>query len=197
MQFLPPLRHATLPLIFAAFLGAFPAEAAEDNYVDLNKIIRSLAPIEYLQEHSGKRPPRTIDLDIRFKLNSAKLLPEARRQLETLAKALDSDALKASRFRIAGHTDATGTNAYNLKLSLQRAKSVTDHLTRKFGIAPSRLETEGYGEERLKNTLVPTAAENRRVEATLIQPPPKAEKPPATDKDDPAVGKDGEVKITW
>lgn len=198
MQFPPSLQYMALILALVTFLGSFRAEAAEGNYKDPNEIIRSLAPIEYLPEHSGEKAARTIDLNIRFELNSAKLQPEARRQLEALATALSSEKLKALRFRIAGHTDASGPAAYNMKLSKKRAAAVAAYLADEFKVDPSRFETEGYGEEKLKNPVAPTAAENRRVEVSLIQPPPNVEKPKAgKDKDGLEVGKDGEVKITW
>ena len=85
-----------------------------------------------------------------------------------------------------------------MALSEKRAAAVAAYLADAFKVEPLRLETEGFGEERLKNPLAPTAAENRRVEVTLIQPPVAAEKPSShKDKDGLEVGKDGEVKITW
>ena len=74
--------------------------------LDATAIIKSLAPIEYLPEHSGKK--RTVDLDIRFEINSAKLSRSAIGQLDELAAAISAPSLKATRFRIAGHTDASG-----------------------------------------------------------------------------------------
>ena len=173
------------------------AAQAGDDHKDLNEIIRSLAPIGY------PSAPHSIDLDIRFELNSAVLRVDARRQLRTLARALASRELATSRFTIAGHTDASGTADYNLALSRRRAAAVADYLAREFGVSRERLETTGHGEARLKTPLDPTGAENRRVEVRLIQPPPgpasAATRDPAgaETQDGLGIDKDDEVKIRW
>jgi outer membrane protein OmpA-like peptidoglycan-associated protein len=50
--------------------------------------------------------------------------------------------------RIAGYASASGTEEYNQKLSERRAKTVQDYLIKEGGIAPGRLTTIGYGENR-------------------------------------------------
>ena len=55
------------------------------------------------------------------------------------------------KIKIESHTDARGSDSYNLKLSDNRAKSTMDYLLSQ-GIDPSRIESAiGYGETRLKN----------------------------------------------
>ena len=49
------------------------------------------------------------------------------------------------KLEIGAHTDSKGTDAYNLKLSDARAKSVVDYLLSK-GISTDRLVSKGYGE---------------------------------------------------
>jgi len=51
---------------------------------------------------------------------------------------------------IGAHTDARGTNKYNLKLSKKRAKSVMDYLINQ-GISENRLKSEGFGESQPLN----------------------------------------------
>ncbi len=65
---------------------------------------------------------------------------------------------------IQGHTDSTGSEAYNLKLSQRRAEAVKAELIR-HGIAPERLTTVGYGESRpvAPNDTAEGRALNRRV----------------------------------
>lgn len=94
--------------------------------VDLNAIIRSLAPIDYLPEHGGKPRAPSVDLRILLETGSAKLLPAARAQLDELGRALSSDRLRSHRYRIAGHTDASGPADFNGALSERRAASVAD-----------------------------------------------------------------------
>ena len=143
--------------------------------VDSNAILRSLAPVEYLPEHSGNK--RTIDLDIRFQVNSATLSRSAIGQLNELAAAIRSPRLNGVRFRIAGHTDASRAAPYNKVLSARRATTVKQYLIKRHGIRSARLETVGWGEERLKNPINPDGAENRRVEVSVLSPRRRATKP--------------------
>ena len=50
---------------------------------------------------------------------------------------------------MASHTDRHGSDAYNIDLSARRARSVIDYLI-EHGIAPERLQSQGYGESRPK-----------------------------------------------
>jgi len=151
----------------AVWVVTFLAGAAAQGQVkDLNQIIRSLAPIEYLPEHGGKPAQPSIDLDIRFAVDQAILLPEAVAQLQELGSALGSPQLRNKTIEIAGHTDATGSNAHNNALSFRRAKVVADYLTQEFKVNPGRLTVVGHGEERLKDPSLPAGGVNRRVEIT-------------------------------
>lgn len=106
----------------------------------------------------------TIDLTIYFDFDSAEINPKAVPTLVELGKALTSDALKGTRFLLAGHTDAKGSNAYNLKLSQRRADAIRRFLSTQFRVDEQRLLAIGYGEEQLKNRANPEADENRRVQ---------------------------------
>jgi len=106
----------------------------------------------------------TVDLTIYFDYNSAEISPQAVPTLVELGKALTSDALKGTRFLLAGHTDARGSNSYNLRLSQHRADSIRNFLARQFKVDEKRLLAIGYGEEQLKNVQNPNADDNRRVQ---------------------------------
>ena len=71
-------------------------------------------------------------------------------------------------FHIEGHTDSRGSDAYNMKLSKERAASVKDYLTT-IGMDANRLTSEGYGEERpiATNKTAAGRQQNRRVEISL------------------------------
>jgi outer membrane protein OmpA-like peptidoglycan-associated protein len=107
--------------------------------------------------------PPSIDLDIPFALNSSELQPQAAAQLEQLRAALSSQSLLKDRFVIAGHTDATGSVTYNRTLSQRRAETVKGFLVAG-GVPAERLQTIGYGAERLLTPDRPADARNRRVE---------------------------------
>lgn len=70
---------------------------------------------------------------------------------------------------VEGHTDSTGPESYNQKLSQRRAQAVVELLVNQYGIAPQRLEAKGYGESQpvADNATAQGRAENRRVMATL------------------------------
>jgi OOP family OmpA-OmpF porin len=70
---------------------------------------------------------------------------------------------------LEGHTSAVGRAEYNKALSLKRANVLKEILVSQYGIDASRIDTIGYGEERLRNpaNTKEAHAENRRVEALL------------------------------
>lgn len=105
-----------------------------------------------------------IDLQVTFKVNSSDLTYDATYQLRELANALKDNAMASSRIRIAGHTDASGSDRYNMDLSRRRANAVRDFLVFESGIQGNRLEAVGYGEDRLLDQRQPTSSANRRVE---------------------------------
>ena len=70
---------------------------------------------------------------------------------------------------LEGHTDNTGSRAYNQKLSERRAQSVAEQLE-KFGVKKARIQTKGYGPDRPRssNATKEGRADNRRVEAKFF-----------------------------
>lgn len=80
---------------------------------------------------------------VQFELNSSRLLAGPQQVLDDAAATLNkhSDLI----VEVAGHTDSSGADSYNLKLSDDRAKSVAKYLISR-GVDASRLQTRGYGE---------------------------------------------------
>ena len=102
-----------------------------------------------------------------FDFDQARLTDQDREKLQTLAKALQ--AHPAARIRIAGNCDELGTEEYNLALGQRRAEVARKYLT-DLGIAPSRLETISYGENRpaVEGHDEAAHAANRRDEAEVL-----------------------------
>lgn len=88
-------------------------------------------------------------LPINYELNSARLTPESRNIIDEYLLKMMRDK-PGIRVELAAHTDARGSDSYNMSLSERRAQSVVDYLVSK-GISRSRLVPKGYGETRLKN----------------------------------------------
>ena len=111
----------------------------------------------------------TETVAVTFRVNSAVLSPEAKGQLDDFAtKAL---AGKNYMIEIAGHTDSTGSEAKNTRLSRARAESVVEYLTVNHHIPARRFITPmGYGKstEVADNSTAAGRAQNRRVEVKML-----------------------------
>jgi len=106
---------------------------------------------------------------VTFRVNSAVLSPEAKHQLDEFA-AKTTNA-KAFMIEVAGHTDSTGGEAKNFRLSQQRAESVVQYLAVAHKIPLRRFVTPmGYGktEAVADNTTAEGRAQNRRVEVKMM-----------------------------
>lgn len=99
---------------------------------------------------------------IRFAINSDALTPQAEATLDTVAEVLRDPRLAEAVLLVEGHTDASGSDEYNMDLSERRAASVVNYLTAR-GVAPALLTPRGMGETRLADPANPRSGENRRV----------------------------------
>jgi OmpA-OmpF porin, OOP family len=100
---------------------------------------------------------------ITFEFGSAQLRPESIETLRNLGNALNQELKDEKAFLIEGHTDRTGTRAYNDELSKRRADTVKDYLIKDMGVPSDRLQTVGKGFSEPADPRHPYAAGNRRV----------------------------------
>jgi len=106
--------------------------------------------------------PAGLSLPVQFAFGSSTILPDARAQLEAVAEGIRM--LDPTRVvSVEGHTDAVGSEAYNMKLSRERALAVRDFLIAR-GIDARRLKAVGYGESWPVEGSDPYAGVNRRVQ---------------------------------
>jgi len=108
-----------------------------------------------------------LNADTFFDFDKAALKPEGRQLLDQVtaqARSLTLDTVIA-----VGHTDSTGPEAYNQRLSERRAASVKDYLVSQ-GIDANRIYTEGKGELEpvATNATREGRAQNRRVEIEIV-----------------------------
>lgn len=146
-----------------------PTAGGEPAYVNPNALVLQLAPGH--RDAYGLEDDPSVDLDIRFAYDAAKLEKVSTRQLDALGEALAADALRDARFEIIGHTDAKGATGYNQTLSERRAEAVRTYLLDRFKVDAALITALGRGEHDLKDTLFPEAAINRRVEVRVISKP--------------------------
>ncbi|PXV68546.1 OOP family OmpA-OmpF porin [Sinimarinibacterium flocculans] len=105
---------------------------------------------------------------VKFEFDSDRLTPAAREILNEVAATLQ--AYPNLDVELEGHTDAVGTDNYNLGLSERRAVAVKAYLEGR-GITGRRMRPVGYGESQpiASNDTEDGREENRRVELTVIE----------------------------
>ncbi len=110
-----------------------------------------------------------IPSDISFDVGRADIKPSLKSVLDTFAKGLVSNPV--TKVTIIGHTDATGSDAINDPLSLNRAVAARDYLEAK-GVASTRFAIDGRGsrEPIAANDNAVNKAKNRRVEIFVAGP---------------------------
>ena len=105
----------------------------------------------------------TVRNEILFDFDSAALRSTSRDELSEMAEVFNR--YNDTTIVVAGHTDSTGTAAYNQRLSQRRANAVSNYLE-DLGVRGSRLDANGYGESNPKssNGTASGRQRNRRVE---------------------------------
>lgn len=100
---------------------------------------------------------------VNFALNSAELTADAKKNLDAITEVFIE--FPDTKLMIEGHTDDTGADDYNMKLSVRRAQSVANYFKAK-GVSASRFSVEGFGETapRFPNDSDVNRVKNRRVE---------------------------------
>ena len=110
---------------------------------------------------------KPINLKVLFEFDKAVVQPVFNQQIEAVANFMQK--YPETKTIIEGHTDSKGSDTYNMGLSQRRAEAVKQELVVKYGIAPNRLHTVGYGETRPVDTNATEEGRynNRRVAATV------------------------------
>lgn len=111
---------------------------------------------------------RIVLRGVNFDFDRSDIRPDAAVILDEAIRILADR--NTAKLRVAGHTDWTGTDAYNQGLSERRAASVSNYLV-KSGIAAERLSSIGYGESQpvAGNETSEGRALNRRVELNVLE----------------------------
>jgi len=135
----------------------------------LDKQARDLKQIQEIQNVRQERDRliATMSNSLLFDVNSAVIKPGGIDGLTKVAEVLNR--YPEETITIKGHTDSTGSEAYNQQLSEKRAKAVADFLIGK-GVDPGRVTWVGYGEQLpiAGNDTEAGRQQNRRVELEII-----------------------------
>jgi peptidoglycan-associated lipoprotein len=122
--------------------------------------------------HEGWTPNTEIFKSdtVHFALDSSTVASGEKAKVAHVADYLKSNAAEA--VRVEGHCDERGTEEYNRALGDRRAQALREELVR-LGIAPTRVDTISYGEDRPIDPGHDEAAwrKNRRGEFILLTPP--------------------------
>lgn len=162
------LRCASL-IVLAALVGFFgnTSEKAMATDVQMFDHPPSAADLEQVFAPAVRTiimtpaQPKAVGIRINFGVNSASLPPDALPYLHSIGQFLAENP--QLHLIVEGHTDARGSDRYNLALSARRAKTVRDYMVRTEGVDPQRLSYVGKGRSE-PLTADPYSPENRRVQ---------------------------------
>ncbi len=150
----PETEAAVAPVISGAALES--AQQEGETVVAVSETPQKVEPIGVFAAEMQ------VNVRIEFGFDSAALSDDQLPKLAQLCRVMQSSDVHL--FRILGHTDASGSDEYNQKLSELRAQEVMRYFLNDCGIDAARLEAVGLGERFLSNAQTPDAPENRRVE---------------------------------
>lgn len=157
--------------IIGAGIGGI-AGAAIGNYMDRQEraLRERTAGTEVDVVRSGDDILLRMPSGITFAVDSANIAPQFRPTLDQVAAVLNE--YPNTYVDVYGHTDSTGSDAYNQGLSERRAAAVSSYLSSR-GVSAARLGTRGFGESQpiASNDTEAGRSENRRVEIKVVAIP--------------------------
>jgi outer membrane protein OmpA-like peptidoglycan-associated protein len=125
------------------------------------------ASVQRVKEAEKEAIIITFKSDMLFDFDSAILKPGAYSEIDRVAVILNR--YPQTNIRIEGHTDSVGDEAYNLKLSEQRANTVKNTLLAK-GVGAARMTIVALGESKpiASNETPEGQKQNRRVSIVVV-----------------------------
>lgn len=153
------LIGATVGGIAGAIIGSYMDKHARKLKQDLGQSAEV--------ERVGESILVTFDSGIMFDVDSYALKASTRANLDKMAETMKE--YDKTEIIVMGHTDATGSDEHNQKLSENRASSVSRFLQQN-GITAKRVTTKGFGEQKpvASNNTTSGREQNRRVEIAIV-----------------------------
>ena len=184
-----PIMNGKGELIGLAFDGNWEAMSGDVNFepklqrtinVDIryvlfiiDKVYGATNLIDELEIHKAMPEPDRVDVDdivrnISFKPNSTVLTKESLETVEDIYNTMIE--YPSCKLQLDGHTDNTGSEKANIKVSQKRVDAVKSILVKK-GIPADRIEAVGHGSSMplVDNNTAENRAKNRRVEAKFVK----------------------------
>lgn len=123
--------------------------------------------VDVTETDGGKAILVNLPDGVTFDVGSSTLKPEFRATLDKVAESLIQ--YPNSLIDVYGHTDSTGSDAFNQTLSESRARTVANYLISK-GVPAARVRSQGFGETMpvATNDTADGRAKNRRVEIKIV-----------------------------
>lgn len=165
------MRRALIALALAAAHPALADSAVPD--------VKTAAP-------DGKQPPKMVVVHrsgpqpfrpaVHFRTGTVEIAKEDRSVIDEVSATLRAHP-EIALLRVEGHTDARGSEEYDLQLGMRRANVVRDALVAA-GVPAARLTAVSFGKTRpiADNRTAEGRARNSRVEFTVVtgnEPPPQ------------------------
>ena len=132
----------------------------------------SIAVIEKRKPSTAKDDSQFVTVSLQagalFDVDKSSIKQRGKEKLNLLARKL-KETITTEKIEIAGHTDSTGSDKYNQRLSERRAEAVKSYLVSQ-GVSADKMQTIGYGESKpiASNKTKVGQARNRRVEVKII-----------------------------
>lgn len=157
-------RNALIGAGIGALAGTAVGGYMDDQEARLRERLRD-AGVKVRRE--GNNIVLEMASDITFPVNGDQVNPQFYRTLAAVGEVLNE--FNRTTIQVAGHTDSTGDDRYNLDLSQRRANAVAYILSQN-GVMPQRMYVEGFGERFpvATNATAPGRARNRRVEIQIM-----------------------------
>lgn len=162
--------------------GAWTPESVIEECGGEKKVVAETPPPAPAPAPAPRPEVITLDAKALFGFDKATLRPEARVNLDELARRL-TQTTRVLNVSITGHADRIGTTAYNQRLSEERAQAVADYLKTHTDLRESKFQVQGVGEtqpvvaceDQHGSALIDCLQPNRRVVIEVSAQEPAAQ----------------------
>lgn len=156
-------RHTLVPLVAVTLAGLAGPVGVTDQPLPSPRVVTLTPRVVKLEKRVVDLRPKkrhktvTVDADVLFAFDSARLSAGASRVLDEVVETLATRHARSAT--IVGHTDSVGSASYNQRLSERRARAVRDYLRGRPETARIRYRVVGRGE---RDPVAPNTQPNGR-----------------------------------